>query len=131
MSDLSDVERLVATLPGVSEGVRYGHRTWDVAGKTFAWERPFSKADIRRFAGEPVPQGPILALATEDLEDKEALLQAHPQFVFTIPHLDGYPAILLHLERADEADLREALQDAWLVRAPAELARRLVDPRET
>ena len=44
MAGLEDVERLVALLPEVSEGARYGHRTWLVAGKAFAWERPFSKA---------------------------------------------------------------------------------------
>jgi hypothetical protein len=123
MADLEDVERLVGLLPEVSEGVRYGHRTWAVAGKVFAWERPFSKADVKRFGDEPVPDGPILALVTDGLEDKEALLQANPQHLFTIAHLDGYPAVLVHLASAGDDDLREALLDAWLVHAPADLAR--------
>ena len=123
MADLNDVERLVATLPGVSEGARYGHRTWLVAGKAFAWERPFSKADLKRFADDPVPDGPILALVTDGLEDKESLLQAHPGHLFTIPHFKGYSAVLLHLVRASEDDVREALLDAWLVHAPADVAR--------
>ena len=122
MADLNDVERLVAMLPEVSEGARYGHRTWLVAGKAFAWERPFSKADLKRFADDPVPQGPILALVTDGLEDKESLLQAHPGHLFTIPHFKGYPAVLLQLVRASEDDLREALLDAWLVHAPAGVA---------
>src|SRR4051794_31291883 len=117
MADLGDVERLVALLPGVTTGVRHGHRTWAVAGKGFAWERPFSKADVKRFAGSPVPQGPIVALVTDGLEDKEALLQTHPDHLFTIPHFTGYPAVLLHLAPASEDDLREALLDAWLVHA--------------
>ena len=37
------------SLPEVVEGERYGNRTWLVSGKAFAWERPFSKADIRRY----------------------------------------------------------------------------------
>jgi hypothetical protein len=123
MADLGDVERLVAMLPEVSEGTRYGHRTWAVGGKAFAWVRPFTKADIGRFADSPVPQGPILALATDGLEDKASLLQAHPRYLFSIPHFDGHAALLVHLARASEEDLREALLDAWLVHAPTDVAR--------
>jgi len=123
MAGLEDAERLVALLPEVTDGARYGHRTWLVGGKAFAWERPFSKADLKRFADDPVPQGPILALVTDGLDDKEALLQAHPDFLFTIPHFRGYPAVLLHLASASEDDLREALLDAWLVHAPDDVAR--------
>jgi hypothetical protein len=123
MADLEDVERLVAELPGTTAGERHGHRAWDVAGKGFAWERPFSKADVKRFGADPVPEGPIVALVTESLEDKESLLQAHPGYLFTIPHFNGYPAVLLHLASAGESELREALLDAWLVHAPVDLAR--------
>ena len=123
MADLADLERLVAELPGVTLGVRHGHRTWAVAGKGFAWERPFSKADIKRLADDPVPEGPILALITDGLADKESLLHAHPGYLFTIPHFKGYPAVLLQLENASENDLREALLDAWLVHAPDDVAR--------
>ena len=129
MADLEDVERLVAMLPEVTAGVRHGHRTWAVAGRGFAWERPFSKADIKRFAGDPVPQGPILALVTDGLEDKESLLQAHPGHLFTIPHFNGYPAVLVHLASASEHHLREALLDAWLVHAPTGVARAYLEQR--
>ena len=129
MADLHTVERLVAELLAVTEGVRYGHRTWLVAGTVFAWERPFSKADVRRFGDAPVPEGPILALVTDGLEDKEALLQAHPQHLFDIEHLHGYAAVLVHLASADEQDVREALLDAWLVHAPDALARPFLDER--
>jgi hypothetical protein len=123
MAGLEDVERLVALLPEVTDGARYGHRTWLVGDKVFAWERPFSKADVKRFADDPVPQGPILALVTDGLDDKESLLQAHPDFLFTIPHFAGYSAVLLHLASASDVDLQEALLDAWLVHAPDDVAR--------
>ena len=119
---LADVADLVIALPGVTEGERFHRRTWFVAEKSFAWERPFSKADLKRFGEAIPPQGPLLALAVEDLGDKEAVLRANPDAFFTIPHFDGYPAVLVQLTRIDREALREALVDAWLARAPAALA---------
>jgi hypothetical protein len=49
VATLDDVARMAAELPEVTEGERHGNRTWFVGGKAFAWDRPFSKADIRRF----------------------------------------------------------------------------------
>jgi hypothetical protein len=36
--------------------------------------------------------GPILAVRTADLHDKEAVLAANSDVFFTIPHFDGYSA---------------------------------------
>ena len=121
---LGDVARIASGLPEVTQGDRHGNRAWSVAGKAFAWERPFSKADIRRFGEEPVPDGPILAVRVDDLVEKKAVLAAKPKPAgfFTIPHFDGYPAILIQLRKVSRSALREALIDGWLACAPPKLA---------
>src|ERR1700709_2165371 len=78
MVTMEAAAQLALELPDVTEGIRHGHRTWSVNGKAFAWERPFSKADLKRFGSETPPDGPILALSVEDLSEKEAVLAAQP-----------------------------------------------------
>jgi hypothetical protein len=117
-----EAARMAQELPEVTEGTRFGNRTWFVGGKGFAWERPFSKADIRRFGDAPPPDGPILAVRVEDLGEKEAVLAAGTKGFFTIPHFDGYAAVLIQLKVAPKRAVREAVVDAWLACAPPALA---------
>ena len=121
MATIDDVAAIVLALPSVTEGERYGERTWSVSGTAFAWIRPFSKADVKRFGKEPVPEGPILALRVDDLDEKEAVLTAGAPAMFTIPHFDSYPAVLVRLDLVKKKALREAIEDAWLACAATSL----------
>jgi hypothetical protein len=127
MVGVDEVARLALDLPEVTEGERHGNRTWSVVGKGFAWERPFSKADIRRFGDAQPPDGPILAVRVEDLSEKEAVLAANPGAFFTIPHFDGVSAVLIQLRVVTKRALRDAIVDGWLACAPPELANAYVE----
>jgi hypothetical protein len=124
MATLDDVARIALGLPEVAEGDRRGIRSWSVARKTFAWERPFSKADLKRFGEQTPPREPILAVRVEDLVEKEAVLASGTNGIFTIPHFDGYPAVLIELRKVGSRALKEVLTDGWLAVAPHGLAER-------
>ncbi len=114
-------------LPEVTEGVRHGARTWFVAEKGFAWERGFSKADLKRFGNETPPDGQIFAVRVADLGEKEAVLGAGTKGFFTIAHFNNYPAFLIQLKVVGKRALREAVVDAWLACAPTKLADEYVE----
>lgn len=123
MITLDAAAALARALPEVVEAERRGSLVWSVGGKSFAWERPFTKADIKRFGDSPVPEGVIVAARVADLGEKDAVLAANRGAFFTIPHFDGFAAILIRLSEVTENALRDALIDAWLCRAPEPLAK--------
>ena len=129
MVSIDEAARLALELPEVTEGERHGHRTWSVNGKAFAWERRFSKADIKRYGDVTPPDGPIVAVTVEDLGEKEAVLAGHPKAFFTIPHFDRYAAVLIQLKLATKRELRDALIDGWLGCAPLRLAEEFLQQR--
>jgi hypothetical protein len=121
-----DVRRIALELPETSEGASRDLRQWRVKNKGFVWERPLRRADLEAL-GDDAPRGPILGARVEHLVAKEALLADDPSVFFTTPHFDGYPAILVRLDRIGLEDLREVIVEAWLASAPKRLAKAYVE----
>jgi hypothetical protein len=121
VADWEDVRRLALALPGATEDTVRGQMAWRVGGKLFVWERPLRKGDLAAL-GDAAPDGPILGARIEHELAKRLLVDEDPEVYFTIPHFDGYAAILIRLERIGPAALEEAVTEAWLVRAPKRLA---------
>ena len=124
-----DVRRLALALPDTDEVVSRGNRQWRVKDKLFVWERPLRQTDLRAL-GAAAPDGPILGARVEHLVAKEALLAAGGDAFFTIPHFEGYPAVLVLLDRIGDDDLEEVVVEAWLCRAPTRVAQAYLDAAE-
>ncbi|MGB8519656.1 MAG: MmcQ/YjbR family DNA-binding protein [Candidatus Tumulicola sp.] len=122
MATWRDVSRYALALPEtIEERSTDGLRRWAVKKKLFAWERPLRRSDLLAL-GDDAPAGPILGLRTADLEMKEMMLASDPAVYFTTPHFNGYPAVLVRLKAIAPKDLKDAVVEAWLTRAPARLA---------
>ena len=121
VATFEDAARLAMALPQATEGTRFRYRTWFVGGRPFAWERPFSKADIKRFGAETPPDGPILAVWVGDMMEKEGVLASNPRSFFDIEHFGDFPAILVQLRTVSLRALRDVIEDGWLAAAPPAL----------
>jgi hypothetical protein len=99
----------------------HGQMSWRVRDKMFVWERPLRQSDLKALGSE-APSGEILGARVEHEGAKLALIESDPDVYFTIPHFNGYSAILVLLERVGLEELEELIVEAWLVRAPKRLA---------
>src|SRR3954463_3258850 len=103
-----EVARLALALPATSERESRGMRQWRVKDKLFVWERPLRRPDLEAL-GDAAPAGPILGARVEHLVAKEALVADPSGLFFTTPHFDGYPAILIELDRIEMPELEEVV----------------------
>ena len=117
MATWRDVRKYALALPGTTEEqTSSGNAAWIVNKKFFTWERPLRPADVAAL-GDAAPEGPILGVRTHDLEMKEALLCSNSSVYFTTPHFDGYPAVLIRLDKISAKELKDVIEEAWLARA--------------
>ncbi|WP_433526527.1 MmcQ/YjbR family DNA-binding protein [Nocardia pseudovaccinii] len=100
------VVALATELPGVTESTWWRSPALKVSGKGFARLR--SEAE-----------GGLVLLC--EMAEKEAMLASGDPAFYTTPHYDGYPYILIDLDRIEPDQLRELLDAAWWLSAPAKL----------
>lgn len=114
MPDWDDVRELALALPEAVDdsGSRPAYR---VRGKLFAW-----KSRDR--------DGGALAVRV-DREEKELILASNPDVYFETPHYHGYPAVLIRLDKIDPDELRERIEDAWMIRVPKRVAAQFLADR--
>jgi hypothetical protein len=115
VADADDVRRLALSLPHVVEIDSDGF-DFRVGNKGFVWSYP------QREAGKPrVIRTDIAVLYVGDEAEKQALLLGEPELFFTAAGYDGWPLVMVRLDRVDVARLTELVTDAWRMRAPADL----------
>lgn len=107
MADWKTVRKIASAFPEVEESTD-GRSAWRVRGKLFAWQ-----ARERDGGG--------LAVRV-DRDEKPLILDSNPEVYFSSPHYHGYPAVQIRLELIDREELRERIEDAWLIQAPKRLA---------
>ena len=116
MAGADDVCRLALALPHVEEIDSDGF-DFRVGGSGFVWSYP------ERRPGRPrMIRTDIAVLYVGDEAEKQALLLGEPELFFTTPGYDGWPLVMLRLDRVSVGRLAELVTDAWRMRAPAALA---------
>lgn len=117
-------------MPEATEKLSWGQLMWQVRDRGFAWERPLRRSDLHAL-GEAAPTGEILGIRVADDGEKQALIESEPEIFFTIPHFDGYPAVLVKLAAIEYGQLTEVITDAWIDRAPKRLAETYLETRSS
>jgi hypothetical protein len=106
MPTWKDVVAIGSGLPEVEESTWFNTPSLKVKGKGMARLRSEAEGGLVLFC---------------DLEEKEALLQSGDAAFYTTPHYDGYPTILVDLERIDRDRLAEMIEESWYQKAPVRL----------
>jgi hypothetical protein len=108
VADWENVREFAGAFPETAEDTSHSEPAFRVRGKLFVWMSPHE---------------PGALCVRVDPDEKDFLLASNPEAYYSTPHYEGYPAVLVRLERIELKELAERIEDAWLLRAP----KRLVD----
>ena len=121
MATPDDVRRIALSLPEVVESEEWFAFSVDNKGKAkgiaWVWMERVEPKKPR------VPHPGVVAIRVDGQGEKQALIEAEPEVFFTVPHYDGFPAVLVRLDVIDVDELTELLTDAWRIQAPRALVR--------
>src|SRR5262245_42320605 len=122
MATQADVRRITLALPGterVADRFAFGVRTKGKM-KAFAWVW-MERVDPKK---PRVPNHGVIAVRVANLAERDRLLGEHPAALFTEPHYEGFPAVLVRLDAVRVAELRALLTEGWRCQAPVDLVTR-------
>jgi hypothetical protein len=125
MATMADLEELALELPETTKGFSEDGRPAFMAhGKVFCFHRGRRPDAVDAATGERLDD--VLMFRVDGQEAKELVLADPRGVFFTTPHFNGYPAVLIRipdLARLTRDELRDAVVDAWLTRAPKRIAK--------
>ena len=125
MTTMRDLDRLALSLPQVEKEVSEdGRPSYSVNGKMFVFHRGRRPDAVDAETGERLED--VLMFRVDGQEAKELVLADPRGIWFTTPHWNGYPAVLIRirdLKQIDKDELRDAVIEAWLTRAPKRVAK--------
>ena len=107
--DLMAVDRIALSLAGVERDA--DGSTYRVNGRLLAWLW-LERVDPKK---RRVPNPGVIVIPVADEMDKQTLLGMGDEAIFTEPHYDGYPAVLVRLSVADPELLEQLIRDAWVI----------------
>jgi len=94
VSTFDDVRKIALAIPGVEESTSYGTPAFKLKKKLLLR----LKED-----GETIA-------AIVGFDNRDLLLTAEPKIFFTTPHYDGYPTVLVRLNKISAAKLRDVVK---------------------
>ena len=93
-----DVRAFAFDLPGVTDGVSYGHDCLKAHGK---------------FLTRLKEDGDSLVCPGVTFDERELLIEAEPETFYVTDHYRGYPYVLIRLSRADPGTVTRLLERRW------------------